>query len=79
MNATEAPQRYRLEVRGLEGIEVVSEPEIEIDAAQSRWVPVRLQIPYGSVAAGSHSVQFDIATIGGPARITEKSVFLVPR
>lgn len=79
MNATEAPQRYRLEVRGLEGIEVVSEPEIEIDAAQSRWVPVRLQIPYGSVAAGSHSVQFEIATIGGPARITEKSVFLVPR
>ena len=79
MNATESPQRYRINARGLTGIEVVSESEIEIDAAQSRWVAVRLQIPYGSASAGSHPVDFDIADVTGNARITEKSVFLVPR
>lgn len=79
MNATEAPQRYRISVRGLEQLVVVSEPEIEIDAAQSRWVAVRLQIPYGSASAGSHPVQFDVETVGGSDRVTEKSVFLVPR
>jgi cytochrome c oxidase accessory protein FixG len=79
MNATETPQRYRIEARGLQGIAVASEPEIEIDAAQSRWVAVRLQIPYGSAAAGSHTVEFDISALAGGARLTEKSVFLVPR
>ena len=79
MNATETPQRYRIEARGLEGLEVASDPEVEIDAAQSRWVAVRLQIPYGSASAGSHPVQFDIAAIGTSARLVEKSVFLVPR
>ena len=79
MNATETPQRYRITARGLEGVDVVSEPEIEIDAAQSRWVAVRLQIPYGSVSSGSHPVQFDIEAVGTNSRVTEKSVFLVPR
>ena len=79
MNATETPQRYRISARGLEGLEVVSDPEIEIDAAQSRWVAVRLQIPYGSATAGSHRVVFDIEAIGSNVRLAEKSVFLVPR
>jgi cytochrome c oxidase accessory protein FixG len=79
MNATEAPQRYRISARGLDGLEVVSETEVEIDAAQSRWVPVRLQIPYGSLPAGSHTFNFDIQAIDADAHLTEKSVFLVPR
>ena len=79
MNATEARQRYRIEARGLTGLVVASEPEVEIDSAQSRGVAVRLQIPYGSVPSGSHAVQFDISAIGSNDRVTEKSVFLVPR
>ena len=79
MNATETPQRYRIDARGLDGLEVASEPEVDIDAAQSRWVVVRLQIPYGSASPGSHAVKFDVAAIGGGAKLTEKSVFLVPR
>ncbi|WP_119966820.1 cytochrome c oxidase accessory protein CcoG [Simplicispira lacusdiani] len=79
MNATEAGQRYRIAARGLEGLELASEAEFEIDAAESRWVVVRLQIPYGSVPSGSHAVHFDIEAVGAGARVTEKSVFLVPR
>lgn len=81
MNATESAQNYHISAHGLEGVEVASESDLKVDAAQSRWVAVRLQIPYGSLPAGSHSVQFEIKAIGGSsnAQITEKSVFLVPR
>lgn len=79
MNATEAPQRYRISARGLPGLEVASDPEIEIDAAQSRWMAVRLQIPYGSATSGSHPVQFEISAINSTHKVVEKSIFLVPR
>ena len=79
MNATEAPQRYRSSAYGLPGLEVASEPDIEIDAAQSRWMAVRLQIPYGSANSGSHSVKFEVTAVGSDYKVTEKSIFLVPR
>lgn len=79
MNATEGPQRYVISARGLEGLEVVSEPEIDIGPAESRWVAVRLQIPYGSAQSGSHTVFFDIRAQGDNGHVAEKSVFLVPR
>ena len=80
MNATETSQRYRISAQGLDGLEVVSESEIEIEPAQSRWVAVRLQIPYGTAPAGSHTVHFDIESMGEkPAHVQEKAVFLVPR
>ena len=79
MNATEGTQRYVINARGLDGLEVVSEPEIDIGPAESRWVAVRLQIPYGSAAPGSHTVYFDIQAQGIKAQVAEKTVFLVPR
>ncbi len=78
MNATEGAQRYLISARGLEGLEVVSESETDIGPAESRWVVVRLQIPYGSAAPGSHTVFFDIQALGGKGHVAEKSVFLVP-
>ncbi len=79
MNATEAAQRYRIAASGLDGLEVASEQEIEIGAAESRWVAVRLQIPYGSAAPGSHTIHFDISAPESGGKVTEKSIFLVPR
>jgi cytochrome c oxidase accessory protein FixG len=79
MNATERPQRYRLSADGLEGLALASEREVEVGPAESRWVPVRLQLPYGTASAGSHPIHFDIVTVGGDAHVREKSVFLVPR
>ncbi|OGA99348.1 MAG: cytochrome c oxidase accessory protein CcoG, partial [Burkholderiales bacterium RIFCSPHIGHO2_12_63_9] len=70
MNATEAPQRYRIAAKGLQGLELASEAEFEIDAAQSRWVVVRLHIPYGSAPAGSHAVHFDIQSLGTGAMVS---------
>jgi len=79
MNATEGMQRYVIGARGLDGLEVVSEREVDIGPAESRWVVVRLQIPYSSAGPGSHTVYFDIRELGGKAQVAEKSVFLVPR
>lgn len=79
MNATEKEQTYVIQASGLEGIEVASEQQVLIEPAQSRWVPVRLQVPYGAVAPGSHTVYFAVGEAGGGAHVSEKSVFLVPR
>jgi cytochrome c oxidase accessory protein FixG len=79
MNATEQPQRYRITAEGLEGLVVASDAQVEVGPADSRWVAVRLQVPYGAAPAGSHPIHFDIGTIEGDAHVREKSVFLVPR
>lgn len=79
MNATEEPQRYRIAATGLEGLAVASEGEFDVGPAESRWVAVRLQVPYGSAAPGSHPIEFDIANRAGDVHVREKSVFLVPR
>jgi cytochrome c oxidase accessory protein FixG len=79
MNATEGTQRYQITARGLEGLEAAVDGDVEIGPAESRWVAVRLQIPYGSAAPGSHPVHFEVQAVGSAAHVTEKSVFLVPR
>ncbi|MDM0014284.1 cytochrome c oxidase accessory protein CcoG [Variovorax sp. J22P168] len=79
MNATETPQRYRITASGLAGLHVSSEDTVEVAPAQSRWVAVRLQLPYGSAPAGSHKVQFEIRAESGEASVAEPAVFLVPR
>lgn len=79
MNATEQPQRYKIAAAGLEGLAVASEAEVSVGSTESRWVAVRLQIPYGSAEAGSHPIVFRVADESGRAHVEEKSVFLVPR
>lgn len=79
MNATESTQNYRITVHGLPGLVLASEENISVDAAQSRWVPVRLQLPYEGASAGSHAIYFEIEAVNSPGRVSEKSVFLVPR
>ena len=80
MNATEGPQRYRITARGLPGLAVASNAEVDIGPAESRWVVAQLQIPFGSAAPGSHTVHFDVEALGGEAaHVSEKAVFLVPR
>ncbi len=79
MNATEGTQRYQITARGLQGLETSIDGDVEIGPAESRWVAVRLQIPYGSAPPGSHPVHFDVQAAGSAVHVTEKSVFLVPR
>ncbi|MBT2336825.1 cytochrome c oxidase accessory protein CcoG [Variovorax paradoxus] len=79
MNATEEARDYRIAAHGIEGIGVSPDERIAIGPAQSRWVAVRLQVPYGVVPAGSHTVHFDVRDERGGIQVSEKAVFLVPR
>ena len=79
MNATESSQRYRVSVQGLEGLQVRELPEVEVGPADSRWVVVHADLPYGSAPPGSHKILFRIESVDGQNVISEKSVFLVPR
>ena len=44
MNATEGPQHYRVEATGIDGARVLVRGAVALDAAESRWVPVAVQI-----------------------------------
>lgn len=79
MNATEQVQTYSISVKGLEGIAMAEGDTVEVDSAQTRGVAVRVQIPYGTAAPGSHPIEFEITAQSGKGHVLEKSVFLVPR
>ena len=61
------------------GGSVQTDTPVQVGPAQSRWVVVRVDIPYGSATAGSHPIWFEISAEAERIRVTEKSVFLVPR
>jgi cytochrome c oxidase accessory protein FixG len=79
MNASEQARTYKLSVSGLPGLKIATETEVQVDAAQARWVVLRADIPYGSSEAGSHKIQFQIDVMGTDDFVIEKSVFIVPR
>ena len=80
MNATEKTQRYAINVSGLPGITLDPATEVEVLPTEVRSAAVRVQIPPGTAESGSHPIQFEISSTGDEvARVSEKSVFLVPR
>jgi cytochrome c oxidase accessory protein FixG len=84
MNATETIQHYQLSAAGIDNLKVESDvadanKTVTVNSAESRWIPVRLQIPDGSIKSGSHPIQFQVRAIESNALVAEKSVFLVPR
>jgi polyferredoxin len=79
MNATEAKQGLHIQVRGLDGMAINASDELGVEAAQSRWMPVRVSVPYEQMTPGSHAIWFDVSNDDGSLHVTEKAVFLVPR
>jgi cytochrome c oxidase accessory protein FixG len=87
MNAAEEALTFRLKVDGLPGLVLASEPEVQVNATESRWVSVQLQVPYDAAASGSHPIQFHIEAWQAAAlsngsslgHLSEKTVFLIPR
>lgn len=84
MNASENDASYRLSAQGIKGLELDSDmtenhQEIQVKSAQARWVSVRLEVPDGSLTAGSHKVDFVIDNPQTKEKVVEKAVFIVPR
>ena len=79
MNAAEHEQRFTLAAEGIPGLTMMTDDQAIVASTESKWISVRLQVPYDAIAAGSHPIYFSI-TSGSPIeKIVEKSVFLVPR
>ncbi len=79
MNATETTQHFQISAGGLPGLSVASEDEVVIESTQARWIAVRVQAPFDTAPAGSHPIHFDIVAQSSNAKVSEKSVFIVPR
>ena len=83
MNAAETPMNFDLSVDGLRDMTLQLEGDSRVAATESRWISVRVQLPYDAAASGSHPIQFKISALneGGQVQseLIEKSVFLVPR
>ena len=83
MNTTEHKLSIALQVDGLPGLTLATEPSVDVGATESRWVSVRLQVPHDAAPAGAHPIHFRMLSgpPEGPAlgQLSEKTVFLVPR
>ena len=86
MNATESPMHLQVSVHGIEGAVIGSHDRIEVAPTESRWMPVRVQVPpevAQRLGAGTHAMQFRIepaaGSVGESFSLNEKSTFMVPR
>jgi cytochrome c oxidase accessory protein FixG len=83
MNAAEENLMFHLQVEGLPGLSLASETDVQVAATESRWVSVRLQVPYDAAPAGSHPIHFRVDSRSPDGQLvgqlSEKTVFLVPR
>jgi cytochrome c oxidase accessory protein FixG len=83
MNATEQPQRYRVTVDGIKGMQLVGKDEVQVASAEARWITLAVRVT-PEVAAqtgpGAHPIMFHIERLGDAAAVAaEKSTFVVPR
>ncbi len=79
MNAAESLQEFQISAEGLPGLTVSSDATLSVESTQSRWVAVRVQLPYDGAAPGSHPIHFKVTSSPAGTVVTEKSVFIVPR
>jgi cytochrome c oxidase accessory protein FixG len=78
MNTQEVPHRFRIAASGLPGIRVASESEVEVPAATTRQVPLRVQIDPGTTAKGSHRIEVEVKAVDDERIVArEQAVFLV--
>jgi cytochrome c oxidase accessory protein FixG len=86
MNASEAVQRYRIEVAGMPSLKLAQASQLELQGAEARWITVAVRMgPEQAMqaGAGSHPIEFHVERLPGAdvasASVTEKSTFIVPR
>ena len=84
MNVAEKRQHFKVKAEGLHELKVMTDSEeFVVESTQSRWISVRLQVPFDAAVPGSYPIKFFIETTGDGEKVhdklEEKSVFLIPR
>jgi cytochrome c oxidase accessory protein FixG len=87
MNTDEKPRQFSIAATGLPGIVIAGvEQPVAVDAASTKLVTLRLQVPIEAKAVrealqpGSHAIEFVVEAVGDNKVVRhEKSSFLIPR
>ena len=79
INVSEEPQRYRISVTGLAGIQLAGADTVEVPATGAKSISVQVRVPPESGRKGSNQIFFDV-TSQRDERIAvhEKASFLQP-
>ncbi|MDP3637039.1 MAG: cytochrome c oxidase accessory protein CcoG, partial [Azonexus sp.] len=79
MNTTEAAKRYSLSVDGMDGIELIGEPVVEVASAENHEVTVVVRVPPESGKKGANRIYFYIKALNHEKiAVHEKASFLMP-
>jgi cytochrome c oxidase accessory protein FixG len=92
MNATEQPQRYRLQVRGIAGAMLTDASDVAVAPAQARWVTRAVRVPADAargLGPGAHALQFEVTAQAdavnntavprdASSSVSERASFMVP-
>ena len=81
MNTDEEPRSFRLTADGLPGLRIADlPPTLEVGAAATRLLPLRLQVPADAAAPGTHKIEIVIEAVDDPKLSRrEKSTFILPK
>jgi polyferredoxin len=84
MNAAEKRQHFRIIASCMNDLKVLTDAEdLVVESTQSRWVTVRLQVPYDAAVSGKYPILFTIEAFDDTEKVAEKleekSIFLIPR
>ena len=77
-NATESAQTYQISVSGLNGLHILNDATVKVDATSEQSVPVSVQLPDGNVKSGVHAIQFEVVALGQNKQLIEPSIFYMP-
>jgi len=79
MNLAEAPRRYSLTVTGLSGIQIATDAIVEMPAAATQAVTVRVRAEPDSGRRGSNPIHFEVRALNhDEVFVREKASFLLP-
>lgn len=79
MNVSEEPHRYAIAVSGLEKIELVDNPTLEVPAALTKSFVVSVRAPQQPGKTGSNPIYFDVKALDNEKiSVHEKAIFLFP-
>lgn len=79
LNMDQRDHTYRIDVGGLDGVKIVGEQQVEVAAGEIRDVPMRLEMPFDALEAGSRKMTFTLSSTDDSGwELTEESRFVVP-
>ncbi|WP_417580097.1 cytochrome c oxidase accessory protein CcoG [Nitrincola sp.] len=78
-NKEQVDRRYRITVEGIDGLQMVNEPEVNVSAGELLNYPIRVQIEKNKLSTANSSIVFTVETVDEPkVSATVESRFMGP-